>query len=216
MNRAKTSPIFKDKEQCVVLNGLDTENIFHPYKDESSLVLKKKLGINNEKVVLHVTPEFSSSLNNIKGGYYVLELAKRMPDVKFIVAGPVMKNVITPKNMILLGKVSDQKRLAALYSMSDVTILTSKKETFSMVTAETLSCGTPIVGFKSGAPEMIALKEYSEFVEYGDINAMHKAVLQMLSRKFDKERMAFLSKKYSKEKMTENYIKVYDKLVSKR
>ena len=39
-----------------------------------------------------------------------------------------------------------------------------------MVTAESLCCGTPVVGFKAGAPEQIAIKEFSEFVEYGDLN----------------------------------------------
>ena len=41
-----------------------------------------------------------------------------------------------------------------------------------MVTAESLCCGTPVVGFKAGGPESIALKDFSEFVDYGDINGI--------------------------------------------
>ena len=37
-----------------------------------------------------------------------------------------------------------------------------------------------MVGFKAGAPEQIAIKEFSEFVEYGDVtqlcNAVHKFI----------------------------------------
>lgn len=53
-----------------------------------------------------------------------------------------------------------------------MTLLLSKRETFSMVTAESLCCGTLVVGFKAGGPESIALKEYSHFVEQGDVNAI--------------------------------------------
>lgn len=83
----------------------------------------------------------------------------------------------------MLGKITDQELLAKYYSMADVTLLTSKKETFSMVTAESLCCGTPVVGFKAGAPEQIAIKEFSEFVEYGDLNSLYNKMLVILDTK---------------------------------
>ena len=45
-------------------------------------------------------------------------------------------------------------RLAEYYSLVDVTVITSFHETFSMVVAESLSCGTPIVGFKAGGQSL--------------------------------------------------------------
>ena len=54
--------------------------------------------------------------------------------------------------------------------MANLTILTSQFETFSMVCAESLCSGTPVVGFKAGAPEQISIQQYSEFVEYGKID----------------------------------------------
>ena len=41
-----------------------------------------------------------------------------------------------------------------------------------MVVAESLCCGTPVIGFKAGGPETIAIPEYCEFVEYGDVDAL--------------------------------------------
>lgn len=215
MERAKASPILEGKEHCVVLNGLDTENIFHPYGKESAEALKQKLGIKNEKVVFHATPVFNNNPNHIKGGYYVLELAKKMPDVKFVVAGSVMKDIAVPENMIMLGKILEQRKLAALYSMADVTVLTSRKETFSMITAETLCCGTPIVGFKAGAPEMIALKDYSKFVEHGDVEALKAALEETLSKRVDEDILVEQAKRYSKNVMTKNYLSVYQKVMEK-
>ena len=143
-------------------------------------------------------------------------MAQRMKDenVKFIVAGNYNKSIEYPKNMILLGQLGDQELLAKYYSMADATLLTSKRETFSMVCAESFCCGTPVVGFKAGAPEQISLKEYSEFVDYGDMDALQNALLKMLKRSVNKEEISSLAKtSYSKEQMAEKYMNLYRSVV---
>ena len=211
MERAKMSPFLGDKEHTVVLNGLDTK-IFH-YVDSKSL--RKKLGFTDEKIIFHATASFSLEKEHIKGGYYVNELAKHFADknVKVIVAGPYPEGIQVAENVVLLGKVSDQKLLDQYYAMADLTLLTSKRETFSMVTAESLCCGTPVVGFRAGAPEQITIPEYSEFVPYGEMEDLNKAVAHMLCKTFAKEEISKLGmEKYSKEKMTEAYYSVYCRL----
>ncbi len=208
MERAKQSPILADKKHCVVLNGLDTE-IFKPY-DTSKL--KAELGIKDEKIVFHATPTFNNDPNHIKGGYYVLKLAEMMKNenVKIVVAGRYDKDLSIPANVILLGQICDQKLLARLYSMADVTVLASKKETFSMVTAESLCCGTPVVGFKAGAPEMIALRECCEFVDYGNIESLKRAVELKICSEYQSEEIAYIaSNKYGKHVMLKNYMGKY-------
>lgn len=212
MERAKMSPILKDKHHEVILNGLDTD-IFHYYQD--SKLLKKELNIENKKIIFHATPSFDNDANSLKGGYYVLKLAKMFlnnDDVIFVVAGPHLSNLIVPKNVILLGKITDQKYLARLYSMSDVTVLTSKRETFSMIVAESLCCGTPIVGFKAGAPELIAINEYSDFVEYGDVYKLYTDAYQYLNTSVEKNVISSKAfEKYEKRIMYMKYEKLYEK-----
>jgi putative colanic acid biosynthesis glycosyltransferase len=207
-DRAKQSPILKHKQLTVVENGTDTRNIFYPRKFES---LKIKHGLIDEKVILHTTASFTSK---IKGGKFVVELAKRMQHekVKFIIVGYDGKNESDmPNNMILIRHTNDQQQLAQYYSMADLTILTSRRETFSMPCAESLACGTPVVGFKAGGPETISLKDYSEFVEYGDIDALEQIVRKWLVKK--EEVSAELADiaiwHYSKERMCEGYIQIY-------
>ena len=54
-----------------------------------------------------------------------------------------------------LGNISD-KDLVDVYSNASVTIGPSKQEFFGYATAESLSCGTPVIAFKRGAAvEMI-------------------------------------------------------------
>ena len=207
--RAKSSPILADKKHTVVLNGTNTE-IFKPYETES---LKQELGVSGFKTVFHATPCFTADKNHIKGGYYVLKMAEAFKDVKFVVAGPYEKDLKVPGNVILLGKVSDRKELARLYSMADVTLLTSKKETFSMIVAESLCCGTPVVGFEAGGPETITIDEFSSFVDCEDVAAMERALAEALEYDYDSSKIAAAANdKYSKDNMTSDYLELYEKI----
>lgn len=211
MERAKLSPILNDKKHEVVLNGVNTD-VFHFY---DTAELRSQMGLNGVKVIFHATPSFDDNINNIKGGYYVLKLAEKMLDenVKFVVAGDHPDGLKVPSNVILLGKVSDQDLLAKYYSMADVTLLTSKKETFSMVTAESLCCGTPVVGFKAGAPEQISIPEYSSFVDFGNIDLLREEVKKkILSNILIDKLILEANKKYSKNKMVVDYVGVYNEL----
>lgn len=211
LERSEQSPIMAGEKQVVVLNGLDTD-VF-TYQEGSDL--RRELGIGSDtKIVFHATPAFTNDPIHIKGGYYVLSLAQQMPDVTFVIAGKVEGDVPATKNVIFLGRVEDQQQLAHYYSMGDVTVLASKKETFSMICAESLCCGTPVVGFKAGAPERISLPEYSEFVDYADVAALEKAIRGRLAIPTDKQEV---SKKaqltYAKEHMTSSYIQLYKEIL---
>ena len=208
MDRAKDSPILKDFEHSVILNGVDTD-VFKSYDTKQ---LKKELGMENKKIIFHATPLFNDDINHIKGGYYVIKLAKEMENknIQIVVAGNYNKDIKLPRNVTLLGKINNQKLLAKYYSMADLFLLASKKETFSMTTAESLCCGTPVVGFKAGAPEQIAIKEYSSFVEYGNLDKIKKEIIKFLNLEKDNNLEQIAKKTYCKEMMTNNYIKIYN------
>ena len=206
--RAESSPILRGKRHTVVLNGLDVGVFAYRRGDET----KALLGLRDEKVLFHATPSFTLDPSHNKGGYYINELAKCLAEdnVTVVVAGPYTEGIAVSDNVFLLGRVADQEKLAALYAMADVTLLTSKRETFSMVTAESLACGTPVVGFCAGAPEQISIAEYSRFVEYGDIAALTEAVFATLDAAHDKAAVASAAKeKYDKERMLERYLMCY-------
>ena len=206
--RAKDSPILEGKQHCTVLNGMDTG----VFCRRETTKLRKEHNLQDEKIIFHATASFDNDPQNIKGGYYVLRLAERLvnDNVKIIVAGNYPENLQVPENVILLGKVMDQNLLAQYYAMADVTVLTSRKETFSMVTAESLCCGTPVVGFEAGAPEMIAIGEFSAFSPWSDLDKLEENVRKILSSYFDREKIAAAAaKKYSKETMCDRYLDIY-------
>lgn len=211
MERAKISPILEGKVHLVIYNGIDIK-IFHSFPVEDLDVLKEELGIRvSDPVVFHATPSFDNNPKNIKGGYYVLKIAEQLKDVIFLVAGEYDKSLTVPKNVKLLGNVTDKIRMAMLYSLSNVTLLTSKRETFSMVCAESLCCGTPVVGFKAGAPELISMKQYSQFCEYADLDSL----IQIIRNYCNSDKKDFYKEAhniYGSKKMCDKYIKLYSSM----
>lgn len=213
MERAKQSLVLSDKNHYVILNGVDTD-IFHQRSVEQ---LAEKHQVNHRTVIFHATAMFRDRLDDPKGGGFILQLARRLRDlpVLFFVAGKFDISGEIPDNVILLGEIRDQNLLAEYYSMADFTVLTSKRETYSMVCAESLCCGTPVVGFCAGAPEMIALPRYSSFVPNGDLDALEAQVRQWIMKKNESTSRQIAKAAqavYDKEIMIRQYEQLYRRI----
>jgi len=199
-NRAKQSMILNQFLFRTVFNGVNSKDVFHGGTSKSL-----------NPIVLNVTSYFSEEREHIKGGWYLLQLAERMPEVTFLVAGKTAEIEHIPDNLVLLGEIKNQQELADLYRKSNLSIIVSKRETFSMPCAESLCCGTPVVGFRAGAPEQIAIPEFSEFVEQGDLDQLERVVRVWLDRTdLDAGQIARIAEqKYSVQTMVNEFLEVY-------
>lgn len=211
-DRARRSAIMQDIPHYTVENCVD-ETVFYPRNADA---LRRELGIpEDRKVVFLSTAYFSDTDDGIKGGKYIVALAKALEkkNVTVVIASlsANIKNKL-PENILLAGSVSNRQMLAEYYSLADVAVIVSKRETFSMPVAEALMCGTPVAGFCAGGPETIAIAEYSRFVEYGDIKALGKAVTEMLEMKaYSGEIAKAAGEKFTKNAMCELYTRIFFK-----
>ena len=199
--RARCSPFFRNAAIRTILNGVDL-SVFHPADSADG-----KRG----KTVLYVTPRLDQSPGHIKGGEYIVPLARLLGrKARILVVGPGEGKGL-PDNVSLLGPIKEPEKLARLYAEADVTLLTSRRETFSMVAAESLCCGTPVLGFRAGGPESIAIADYSRFVEQGNIEALAEAILTMEPK--DSEAIGrAAAERYGKDRMFEEYLDEYRKV----
>lgn len=212
-NRAIESEIMKDLKINCILNGLNT-TIFK-YHQEYEKIIYLKENLKNKTIVLHI----SSGINDpVKGFDFFKKITQEFtdhPDYIFLLIG-ANKKIELQKNVINIGIVQDKKILSEYYNLANITLLTSKKETFSMIVAESMCCGTPVVGFKAGGPESIAISEYCSFVDFGDISAIKKEIVKMKDTQFDFLHMSKTAiKKYSSERMAKDYKKVYMDFIKK-
>lgn len=203
--RAEQSPFFQGKRIVTINNGVDTSVFRRRY----SSALRERLNTGENKIILHVTPNFMSKN---KGGEYVLAIAKQMQllPVRIIIVGFSGEKNALPDNVIPIEHVSNQNELAEYYSLADVTLITSQRETFSMVCAESLCCGTPVVGFKAGAPEVISIPQYSTFVTYNEVEELVDAINGMLTLNLDRSEIEDKARKeYSNITMCDKYMHLY-------
>lgn len=207
-NRVRMS-FLKNKTIQVVHNGLDID-VFHP---RNAVEVRKKYRLTEKsKVALFVAPDIS---NDRKGGKWVLRLADEMKkeDYTFILVGKGGEEKNDRENVVYTGEICDEVELADLYSAADVFLLCSEKETYSMTCAEAISCGTPVAGFKCGAPETVFNEPYAVFVEYGNVTELKRSMMEQIEKGRVPEAE---TKKYSNNKMTTDYIELYEAEIRKR
>ena len=163
----------------------------------------------NKKNVFYCTPDFN---NDEKGGKRIFSLARMMPNVEFWIKTPVQTAAI--ENLPNLHFISGREPLKNYYHYADSSIILSKVETFSMVVAESLFCGTPVVGFRCGGPESIALKEFSVFVEQEDYKTFTKSLIKTFSLKNSADKIIDeATAKYSVSIIASQYIDLYKELM---
>lgn len=204
--RAKQSAITPESAKFyTVYNGIDT-SVFHYIYDPD---LRNKLNIgDNKRIILHVTPNFN---HLIKGGKYVIELAKKMPDYQFIIVGFNGNKADLPDNILAIEHTKDGNELAKYYSMADCFICTSLRETFPTVCLEAVSCGSKIVAFDSGGIKETIPSDRGECVECYDITAFEKAVRKWADTTISQEEKSKYTQDNDLSNMAKHYIEIYRK-----
>ena len=199
----------------VVANGLDT----HVFRPRNVSALRTEMGLEDKYCVLTVG---AGLMSERKGGRWVIELAKRFASEKvaFLMIGVDQIPAELPANVIMHPRIADQNRLAEFYSLGDVLLLPSEKETFSMVSAEALACGLPVIGFDSGAPKEVAPAGYGSFVPYGDLDGL-EALLRNVRQglgglQVRSACVEFAARHYSVESMVAGYEAIYQRMIESK
>lgn len=196
--RFNQSEISNIKKSIVVENGISPNDYYCDNQNETFLI---KDAIN----ALYVTPNLNDEL---KGFTYIINLAERIPNIIFniVYLNGDVKDFDLPQNINLIGKVNDKKLLGKLYKNANVTIVTSKRETFSMVALESLIQGTPVVAFECGGLESFS-KEGVYISPYGDISLLENNIKNIIKDQVNKKYIKkYYEENFSTSKMINNYI----------
>ena len=97
-------------------------------------------------------------------------LRERVPEARLVLSKPSRNSAIltraTAQPGVELEVLDDRSRLVKAYSESWLTVLPSKDEAFGLVLAESLACGTPVIGTsEGGAAEIVGDATYGALLD---------------------------------------------------
>ncbi len=121
------------------------------------------------------------------------------------------------KNIFFHGFVDEKKKLGILTG-SDFHILNSDEEGFSVVTAESILYGIPVIATKCGGPEDFVPKEVGILIERRNLQQLIDAILYMMdnSQNYDPAVLQEYGKKnFSPEVICNDTYKVYKNALRK-
>ena len=114
-----------------------------------------------------------------------------------------------------LPYISDERKMASLYSAVDAFVTPSLHENLPNVIAEAMSCGTPCVGFHiGGIPEMITHRQDGYVARYKDAADLAEGIRYVLSDEHHPRLSAAAVKaarRYNEDHVALQYIKEYER-----
>ncbi len=211
-DEAKQSILKNAKIIKRIYNWIDLD-IFKP---QEASALREKLNLKDKYVILGVSSGWK--LHDRKGLDTYLELAKILPDnYQIVLVGGGSNDLSLPENVTLLPKTNSTQALAELYSMADVYLNLSAEETFGKVTAEAVSCGTPVIAYDSTANKEIVPPGAGALIKKLDaqeILLQLKIIASKPKSEYSNICRAYAEKNFDKNTNIEEYLDLYNELIS--
>ena len=177
-----------------IYNGIDTD-VFKPTENH----FKEEYNIEDKFMILGVSNVWSAN----KGLDAFIQLRERLDD-KFALV--IVGTDQALNGIITIGRTEDQRQLAGIYTAADMFFSPSLEETFGLVTAEAIACGTPVIVYNATACPEIVCENNGFVVEPRNIDQ----VVECINKNYDKKLDVQFSKDiFSTEIMIDNYRKIY-------
>lgn len=177
---AKSSLLFSANKNFIIPNLLNT-NIFKPIDKKSARQIMNLP--ENGKIILFGAEKVT---NAYKGWKYLIEaLALINKDYLIVTFGEIPDQsdlVDIPLIHFSTGRIFDDYSLVLLYNTADVFVIPSLAENFPQTALESISCGTPVVGFNvGGIPDIVKHKETGFLANYRDAVDLAEGIGWVLS-----------------------------------
>ncbi|NEU10326.1 glycosyltransferase [Flavihumibacter sp. R14] len=220
-NSVKRSKLLGDRTIHQLPNSVNT-NTFRPIDKTQA---REALGISKDKFIM--LSGFMPSRNDLhKGTSYLLEaleiISGEIPagDIELIVFGNRDRENVPefPVKTTFLGRIDNESDLAECYSAADVFLAPSLEDNLPYTVMESLACGTPVAGFKTGGiPDMVDHLYNGYLAEYKSSEDLAKGIY-WLYRSKDRETINRNSRqtvmdRFSEPVIAAQHIRLYNSLL---
>lgn len=214
---ARSSALFSRYDGTCIPNSIETDL----FKPTDKAAARAALGLpQNARIVLFMSHQVSLAR---KGFRELVQALARVPDSRDIlligVGDKTDVAVDAPVRVAMVNYIGDDATVAALYSAADVTAVPSKQDNLPNTMLESMSCGTPVVGFDvGGLPDMVKEGETGFLAPAGNVAALGAAFMAAFS---DRDRLKACGERararvvefHAPHVQARSYVALYEKLI---
>lgn len=199
----------------VIQNGIDV-NVFRPRIDAIESV-REKYGLKDKYVILGVATGWSEEVGLSTFFRLRQKLSTNFAIVMVGCTPEILKQL--PEGIVGISRTNNVEELAEIYTTADILFNGSYQETFGLVTAEALSCGTPVIVYNSTACPEIVTPDTGYVAEAKDEMQVLKYILEDSSLSADvKVKRSAKCREYAvahfdREKKFQEYLNIYNSII---
>lgn len=191
--------IVQNKALSIIPNGIDDAFFVSEPSD-----IYQKMGIEGD-VGLFMTPKFSDENKGVKR---LLAIAKRLPDISFVILAKDYKgDMHIANNVYCIGGVTRPEIVAEYMASANFFLLLSRFESFSLTLAQSLACGTQAIAYMCGAPETVYDTPFVSFANFDDEDEIIRLIVR--HEHIDRFALRDYAQKFSNNAMCERYMEEY-------
>lgn len=186
---------------------------------------RQKFAEPNEKILLHISN--FRPVKRVKDVVAIFNLIQKKQPAKLLLVGggpdlPAVTSYINElglsSKVMILGK---QDEVSSLFSLADLLLLPSAKESFGMVAIEAMACGVPVISSDvGGLPEVIEHGKTGFLAPIGDVESMAEQALLLLQRPvlyelFSLRGIEQVKRKFTMESIVDQYEALYKQVLAR-
>lgn len=185
----------------VINNGIDLQ-IFKPTYGN----IAEKYNVKNKKVILGVANVWDKR----KGLNDFINLVKNLDkEYKIMLVGLNRKQISElPENIIGIERTDNVEELAELYTQAYVFLNPTYEDNFPTVNIEALSCGSPVITYKTGGSPEIIDEKCGFIIDKMDINGLYNGIKQC--NEINSNDCLERAQRYNKQEKFMEYIELYE------
>ena len=223
IRREMSESFLKDFDYQTIHNGIDID-AFCP-KPQGDGEVRARYGIGDRHIILGVASIWSDE----KGLGDFVRMAGKLNDDEIIVLVGIDRKMLDDRlaeegaqalgsRFITVKRTADTGQLAELYSAATAFVNPTWQDNYPTVNLEAISCGTPVVTYRTGGSVEAISEDTGIIVEQGDIEGIISAVrkIESLGRDYFRENCRSRAvANFRKEDRYAEYIELYDRLLSR-
>ena len=189
----------------VIANGIDLN--FFRYKNDIEVLHKYKIPV-DKKIILGVANVWDERKGLRDFTVLATELSE---EYKIVLVGlSRMQIKKLPPNVIGIERTDNIEEIVCIYSAAKVFLNPSKEESFSMVTIESIACGTPVIVLDNSAVKELVNADNGIILHEPTIETYKRAIKQLESKAMKREDVAKTALVYEKTKILKQLVSLYE------